>query len=162
MKRIKKYLKIPKIKEHHPKKHIDRKLYNRLKIFVIIVIILASLMLYDVREGILSVHLALGGFVLGIAIGFFVSRMFLIHWHEESAKVASRMDAIGVVILLGYLSFAFSRSWIFAHWIHGVALTAFTFSILAGIMLGRLLGMRLNIRKVLSSRGISLEDGNYY
>jgi hypothetical protein len=33
-------------------------------------------------------------------------------------------------------------------------LTAFTFSILAGIMLGRLLGMLLKIRTILLDRGI--------
>ncbi|MFH1048751.1 MAG: hypothetical protein V1732_03750 [Patescibacteria group bacterium] len=160
MERIKKYLKIPKINEHHLKKHIDRKLFNRLRIFFVIVVILVGLMLYDVFEGILGVNLAFGGFIPGLLIGFFASRIFLIHWHEESAKVVSRMDAIGVIILLCYIFFALSRAWIFEHWIHGAALTAFTFSIMGGIMLGRLLGMRLNIKKILSDRGISFEDGN--
>ena len=73
--------------------------------------------------------------------------------------MVSRMDTIGVVILVSYIAFAISRKWIFEHWIHGATLTVFTFAIMGGIMLGRLLGMRLNIKKVLTDRGISLEDG---
>ncbi len=159
MKRIKKYFKIPKTKEHHLKKHIDRKLFNRLRIFFVIVMVLSGLMLYDILKGILGIELSLGGFILGLLPGFIASRMFFIYWHEENAKVVSRLDAIGIVILLLYVAFALSRKWILGHWLSGAALTAFTFSILAGIMLGRLLGMRLNIRKVLSDRGISLEEG---
>lgn len=158
MQRIKKYLKLPKTKEHHLKKHIDRKLFTRLKIFFVIVIVLSALIIYDISEGILGINLAFLGYILGLIMGFIASRMFLISWHKESAKVVSRLDAIGIVILLLYIVFALSRRWIFGHWLTGSALTAFTFSILAGIMLGRFLGMRLNIRKVLSDRGISLEE----
>ena len=158
MNRIKKYLQIPKRKEHHLEKHIDRKLYNRLRIFFVIVIILVGLIIYDVLGGVLNIGLALGGFALGLVVGFFASRMFLIHWHEENAKVVSRIDEIGFVVMLLYIFFALSINWIFGHWFHGAVLTAFTFSILAGVMLGRLLGMRLNVRKVLSDRGIPLEE----
>ena len=44
----------------------------------------------------------------------------------------------------------------FGHWIHGSVLTAFTYSILAGVMIGRIVGMRLKIKNILSEQSISV------
>ncbi|MGB8217763.1 MAG: hypothetical protein WCE94_10730 [Candidatus Methanoperedens sp.] len=140
------------IKEHPAKKHIDRKLIFRIRIFYVIGIILTGLMLYDVLEGIIGIELSLGGFLLGLFIGFIATRMFIIHWHEERAKVVSRLDTIGIIIMLFYVAFSVSRAWFFGHWIHGSVLTAFTYSILAGIMIGRIAGMRIKIKNILSEQ----------
>ena len=140
------------IKEHPAKKHIDRKLIFRIRIFYVIGIILTGLMLYDVLEGIIGIELSLGGFLLGLFLGFIATRMFIIHWHEERAKVVSRFDSIGIVIMLFYAAFSASRAWLFGHWIHGSVLTAFTYSILSGIMIGRIAGMRIKIKNILSKQ----------
>ena len=146
------------IKEHPAKKHIDRKLIFRIRIFYVIGIILTGLMLYDVLEGIIGIELSLSGFILGLFLGFIATRMFIIHWHEERAKVVSRFDTIGIIIMLFYVAFSISRSWLFGHWIHGSVLTAFTYSILAGIMIGRIVGMRLKIKNILSEQFISSNE----
>jgi hypothetical protein len=124
------------IKEHPAKKHIDRKLIFRMRIFYLISIILTGLMLYEVLEGIIGIELSLGGFLLGLFLGVIATRMFIIHWHEERAKVVSRLDTIGIFVMILYVAFSASRTWLFGHWIHGSVLTAFTYSILAGVMLG--------------------------
>lgn len=147
------------IKEHPAKKHIDRKLIFRIRIFYVIGIILTGLMLYDVLEGIIGIELSLGGFLLGLFLGFIATRMFMIHWHEESAKVVSRFDTIGIIIMLFYVAFSASRAWIFGHWIHGYILTAFTYSTLAGIMIGRIVGMRIKIKNILSEHSFQSPKG---
>ncbi len=140
------------INERPMKKHIDRKLIFRIRIFYVIGIILTGLMLYDIFEDTIGIELSLGGFLLGLFIGVIATRMFIIHWHEERAKVVSRFDTIGIIIMLLYVIFSISRSWLFGHWLHGSTLTAFTYSILAGIMIGRIAGMRLKIRSILSEQ----------
>ncbi len=50
------------------------------------------------------------------------------------------------------------KFWLFEHWIHGSIFTAFTYSILAGVMIGRILGMRLKIKNILSEQSISIEQ----
>lgn len=109
------------IKEHPAKKHIDRKLIFRIRIFYIIGILLTGLMLYEVLEGIIGIELSLVGFLLGLFLGFIATRMFIIHWHEERAKVVSRFDTVGI-----------------------------------GIMIGRIAGMRLKIKNILSEQFISV------
>jgi len=97
------------VKEHPAKKHIDRKLIFRIRMFYVIGIILTGLMLYDVLEGIIGIELSLGGFLLGLFLGFLATRMFIIHWHEERAKVVSRFDTIGIIVMLKYMTFSLSR-----------------------------------------------------
>lgn len=153
----KKVLYFLNIKEHPAKKHIDRKLIFRIRIFYVIGIILTGLMLYEVLEGIIGIELSIGGFLVGLFLGFIATRMFIIHWHEEKAKVVSRFDSIGIVVMLLYVAFSASRTWLFGHWIQGSILTAFTYSILAGVMIGRVVGMRLKIKNILSEQCISLQ-----
>lgn len=153
----KKVLYFLNIKENPAKKHIDRKLIFRIRIFYVIGIILTGLMLYEVLEGIIGIELSIGGFLVGLFLGFIATRMFIIHWHEEKAKVVSRFDSIGIVVMLLYVAFSASRTWLFGHWIQGSILTAFTYSILAGVMIGRLVGMRLKIKNILSEQCISLQ-----
>ncbi len=149
---FKKILNFLNIKEHPGKKHIDRKLIFRIRIFYVMGIILTGLMMYDVLEGIIGIELSLGGFLVGLFLGFIATRMFIIHWHEERAKIVSRFDTIGIIIMLLYVAFSVSRTWLFGHWIHGSILTAFTYSILAGIMIGRIVGMRIKIKNILSKQ----------
>jgi hypothetical protein len=152
----KKILNFLNIKEHPAKKHIERKLIFRIRIFYMIGILLTGLMLYEVLEGIIGVELALGGLLLGFFLGFIATRMFIIHWHEEKAKVVSRFDTIGIFVMVLYVAFSASRTWLFGHWIHGSVLTAFTYSILAGVMIGRIVGMRLKIKNILSEQSITV------
>lgn len=152
--RSKRLLGFLNIKEHPAKKHIDRRLIFRLRLFYVISILLIGLMLYDVFEGIIGIELVLGGFFLGAFIGLIANRMFVIHWHEERAQVVSRFDKVGIVILLLYVAFSISRRWLFGHWIQGSLLTAFTYDILAGVMIGRVAGMSLKIRNILSERSL--------
>jgi hypothetical protein len=113
-------------------------------------------MLYEVLEGIIGLELALGGFLLGLFLGFIATRMFIIHWHDEKAKVVSRFDTLGIFVLLLYVAFSTSKAWLFGHWINGSVLTAFTYSILAGVIIGRIVGMRLKIKNILSEQFISV------
>ena len=62
------------IKEHPAKKHMDRKLIFRIRIFYVIAIFLTGLMLYDVLEGIIGFELSFGGFLLGLFLGFIATR----------------------------------------------------------------------------------------
>ncbi|MCX9081381.1 MAG: hypothetical protein OIN83_04220 [Candidatus Methanoperedens sp.] len=112
-------------------------------------IILTELMLFEVLKGIIGIGLSLIGFLLGLLLGFIATRMFIIHWHEEKAKFVSRFDTICIIVMLIYVAFSASRTSLFGNLIHGSVLTAFAYSILAGIMIGRIVGMRLNKRTVL-------------
>ncbi len=136
------------------RKHLDRKLIFRLRIFVLIFMIMLGITAYDIFRQRIDFVLAGGGLLLGTMIGFVAGRMFVTKWHEQANKMVARIDEVGVAVLILYVLFSVFRNRIFGHWLHGPILTAFTFSVIGGVMLGRLLTTIRSIKNILSTRGI--------
>ena len=136
------------------RKHLDRKLIFRLRIFALVFMIMFGILAYDIFQNTISFVLAGGGLLLGIVIGFIAGRMFVTKWHEQANKVVAQIDEVGVGVLILYVLFSVFRNRIFGHWLHGPTLTAFTFSIIGGVMLGRLLTTIRSIKNILSERAI--------
>jgi hypothetical protein len=136
------------------KEHVHRKLIFRLRKFLIIFVVMISVIIYDIISHTIGYTLAFSGIVLGFAIGYLAGHISDIVWHEETSKVVARMDRMGFIFLALYVTFSLSRRWIFGHWIHGAALTAFSFSMAAGIMAGRLFSTRSQIRNILKDQGV--------
>lgn len=134
--------------------HIDRLLIFRLSFFVLLFIIMMGLMCYDIYAGIIGAGLSLLGFFLGLGVGFGSQRVFQIKWHKKEKKVTSKIDKLGLAVLVPYLTFTISRHFIFQYWFKGQVLYAFTFSFVAGVMLGRVLAMSRSIKKILVERGL--------
>lgn len=136
------------------KRHIDRKLIFRIRIFILIFLTMMGITVYDALQHRIGILLAFGGIILGVIIGFIANRIFSTKWHPEASKVVTHIDELGVIILIVYITFSFFKKWIFSHWLYGPTLTAFTFSLLGGIMLGRLLGTIRNVKNTLIFNGI--------
>ena len=143
-----------KSRRHIARKHIDKKLLFRLRLFILITLVMLGFVTWDILQQTIGVELALVGIVIGITVGFLAGRMFAILWHEDTNKVVVRLDRIGVIILIAYILLAIGRRWVLGMWLQGPVLTAFSLSIIAGTMFGRLLSMGLQIRKVLRQQGI--------
>jgi len=133
---------------------VHRKLLFRLRRLAIIFIIISVILIYDLSHNYIATYLPVIGFIFGMVIGLIIARrMHRISWDAETNKAVTKMDRLGIIILILYLLFAVSRHWIFSHWLHGYALSSFTMSMAAGGMLGRLLTTRQKIRKILKQEG---------
>lgn len=133
---------------------VHRKLLFRLRRLAIIFIIITAILIYEISQHYIAGYLAWFGFLLGILIGLLIGRrMHNISWDAETNKAVTKMDRLGIIILILYILFAISRHWILSHWLQGYALTAFSLSIAAGGMLGRLWTTRQRIRQVLKEEG---------
>ncbi|MDQ5971648.1 MAG: hypothetical protein QG566_594 [Patescibacteria group bacterium] len=131
------------------KKHIDKKLVRRMTMFAIILTIMTGVLVYEIFISNINFLWIIVGIAVGIFIGFVAGRIFTIEWSQEKKVVVGRLDLIGGIVLTLYILVSVGRSWIFAHWFKGMMLTAFTFSFIEGAMIGRLLSMRFNIKRVL-------------
>jgi hypothetical protein len=149
-----KFLMKIKNRKEFAKEHLNKKLIQRLRIFIIMFIGLAGYIIYDIIRNKFNFLLMALAFVLGVIIGALAGRMFKIQWHEETEKVVAKLDTIGIVVLILYIAFSIARSRIFGLWFHGPILTVFSFSFATGAILGRILSMASNIRKVLYTQGI--------
>lgn len=145
---------MPLSKRKEVKQFVHRKLLFRLRRLAIIFLIISGIVIYEISHNYIGVYLALIGFMMGMVIGLLVSRrMHNISWNAETSKAVTKMDRLGIIILVLYILFAISRQWILSHWLQGYALTAFSLSVAAGGMLGRLWTTRQKIRQVLREAG---------
>ncbi len=145
---------MPLSKRKEVKQFVHRKLLFRLRRLAIFFIIVFSILIYEISKNYIAGYLAAAGFILGAVIGVLVSRrMHTISWNAETSKAVTKMDRLGIVILIAYILFAICRKWIFGYWLQGYALSAFTLSVAAGGMLGRLWHTRQKIRGILKKEG---------
>lgn len=136
-------------------KFVHRKLLFRFRRLVVFFIVIVSVVVYEVSHNYIAAYLAVGGLAIGLIIGLVVGkRMHTISWNAETNKAVTRMDRLGTIILVAYLIFAVGRKWIFSHWLSGYALSAFSMSVGAGGMFGRLYALRQRLRQVLKEEGI--------
>lgn len=145
---------MPLSKRKEVGRFVHKKLLFRLRRLAIIFLIITGVLIYELSHHYIAGYLALFGFMLGMVIGLLVSRrMHNISWDAETNKAVTKMDRLGIIILVVYLLFAISRHWILSHWLQGYALSAFSLSVAAGGMLGRLWNTRQKIRQVLKQAG---------
>lgn len=129
---------------------MDRKLRIRLTIFALIALILLGFATYDVLRGDLAWWEAVVTLVLGLGIGYLFGRAVKIRWHDEEEKVISQMDLLGGLAIGAYILLAIGRRFVLGEFFTGAALTAITLAAVSGILIGRFLGMRQNIRRALA------------
>jgi len=136
------------------KQYVERKLVIRLWIFFIIFLLLLTVIIYEINKGYLEGAACVGAMMMGIMIGAVFVRRKRVYWEEETSKVIARMDRIGIGLLVVYILFAVARHYFLHSWLHGNRLIAFSLSLTAGAMLGRLLSIRSQIRQILKERKI--------
>ncbi|HYF32284.1 MAG TPA: hypothetical protein VD993_14270 [Chitinophagaceae bacterium] len=136
------------------KKYVERKLLRRLRIFFVVFILLMGVIIYEIVYQHLEAAACVGAMMMGMLVGAVFVRRKRIYWEEETSQVIARMDKIGIALLVVYILFAVARHWFLHQWLTGNRLTAFSFSLAAGAMLGRLLSIRSQIRQILKERSI--------
>ena len=134
--------------------YLDKRALFRLRLLFGIFILMFLILIHDLFDHKIGLLLASSGLLIGIGLGFLAGRMIKVKWHEKRNKVISEMDRLGVIILILYILFEYYRNVIFGRWLGGVTLTAFGFSILTGMMLGRFLNTKMDIEDVLKEKNV--------
>ena len=141
--------------------HVGKRLRSRVRIYLVIFVVMLAVVIVDtVLTGTAPILAGLG-LLVGVAVGVFVSRMYRLDWDESGNQVVSRIDRIGAAILVAYILFAISRSWLVGSFVERSAVGPVGLSIVCGIMLGRVVGMSHGIRGVLHDAGVDVpvEEG---
>jgi hypothetical protein len=130
---------------------IDRRLIVRLRIYIIVMLFMFAVIVYEVLQGRFSIQFAISGIIFGLVVGIIVSRMYNLSWDEEANNVIGSIDTIGAVILVSYLIFIFTKSYFLGYVVQGASLFAIIIGITAGTMLGRVLATRHGINEILKA-----------
>ena len=94
------------------RQHVDHRLRDRLRIFLIVWLILVSGVTIDVLRHKFDISLVLVGSLTGFLIGLVLGRMYRLDWDREATKIVSRFDVVGRMILGVYILFMVGRDWI--------------------------------------------------
>jgi hypothetical protein len=87
--------------------------------------------------------------LLGGGIGVIITRIYKISWDHNAEKVIHHLDLYGIVILVLYGLFEFFRTTIVGYFIQGPSVALTSLALLAGLMIGRVLGIRGKISAVI-------------
>jgi hypothetical protein len=128
---------------------VSKQLKTRLAIYAFASIALLLASIYDVLRGDVIWWIALAAIVVGYGMGYVFSRIRKLKWDAAGEKIITQWDTVGVIAIILYLVVEYGRDWLFSHWFSGVALSAITFSFIAGLLLGRLLGTHHSIQKII-------------
>lgn len=80
--------------------------------------------------------------------------MFHTSWDKDAKKVVSRLDIFGGVVLGLYILFELFRERIVGYFTHDIQVSTAGFAVLAGIMIGRILGTRGKIIQILKEQKV--------
>lgn len=133
---------------------VQPRLRTRLRLYFVIFLGMLGVVAGDTLVTATAPGLVIVGLIARVVGGVVVSRTYRLNWDADAAKVVSRIDRIGAAILVLYMVFAISRSWLIGHWVQGSALGPVGLSIVCGVMFGRVAGMSHGIRRVLRDAGI--------
>jgi hypothetical protein len=128
---------------------VKKKMIYRLRIFYLVSVSMFCFIVYEIAVGKLEVFIATAAMVLGILTGWLAAQRYKLAWDEEASQVITKMDRMGIILLVIYLSFTLSRKWIFGHWLTGETLTLFSLTFGNGAMMARVLCLRKKIRRII-------------
>ncbi len=143
-------------KRDHFKKYVDKKLWQRMKIYFFISLAMIAVAIYEVIISAINPLFAVIIFVGSIIVGYFLARMFHISWNPEEQVVTSRIDLFWGIILGVYILFSIGRSYLIKSLVDHSLVTVVTFAMISGIMIGRFLGMRWKIKSIFKKQNIGL------
>jgi hypothetical protein len=113
-----------------------------------------GIVLYEIFINILPLEFAVVGIFIGLFVGIISARMYHLSWSKDAKKIVSRLDTVGIIILVCYMAFVIVRSKLIGYFVAAPMVGAVGFSITAGIMIGRLIGTRNAIIEILKEREI--------
>ena len=134
--------------------HTSPRLRLSLRLFVVVAIVLLAAVIYEAIRYHAAAWQIILGLLVGMAFGIVFARMYHISWDEDAQHVTNNIDIYGIVVLILYIAFDFSRSHLVHIFTHSSAVPAISLALLAGAMYGRVLGSGRAIMKILREQEV--------
>lgn len=136
------------------KKHVHNRVLFQLVIFALVSAGLLAAVSYDALAGEIGLSLVALGLGIGLGVGYAFSRIFKLGWHADTQKVVMSLDKMSFVLIGAYVAFRVFGEQLLGNYIHGPALSAFSFALLSGILIGRFISIWGGVSRILKQQGI--------
>ena len=134
--------------ENRSRQNVHRKIKVKLWIYFLVFLISLMMSMFHYVKGNISFYFPLGGFIIGFLIGHIVSRMNKVIWDEDSEKIDLKLDKLGIVILLVYLTFVIFKNVLIEDIVHLHHIGSISLAVLSGTMLGHAVALRKKVLKI--------------
>ncbi len=129
--------------------HVHEPLLLRLWIYVVLSILILAQVVYHALTDRINLSYPGLALLLGIGLGVMITRIHKIFWDHNEEKVIHHLDLYGIIIFVLYALFEFFRTSIVSYFIQGPSVALTSLALLAGLMIGRVLGIRGKISAVI-------------
>lgn len=134
---------------------LDKRIKSQLIFYFLIFLGFLGIAIFQIISNRVGILFPAVGLLFGISIGIFAARVFHISWDHNAGKVIARLDILGITIFLLCLAIEFIQEQYLAYFVQGPLVLTVSFAVFAGVMLGRLLGIRQRVREVLEHQNFS-------
>ncbi len=130
--------------------HVDKKLKRKVRIYLGIALIMFFIALYELAISHYSILRILIFFVGWLILGYFFTRIFHLKRNPDDEMITSRIDRLGIVVLVLYIGFAIARRFIIQEFVpNHSAFIAVYIALISWLMFGRFLGLQRKIFTIL-------------
>ena len=136
------------------KRHVHNRVLMQLVIFALVSAGLLVAVCYDAVIGEIALWLLAAALVAGVGVGYIVGKVFKLAWHADTRKVIMSLDKMSFVLIGVYVVFRIFGDQLLGEYLHGAALSAFSFAFLGGLLVGRLLSIWNSVSRILKEQGI--------
>ena len=134
------------------RKHTHPRLQMQFVLFTIIAIVMLGVVIYDVVNQGASLWLIVIGVLVGGIIGYALSWAFKIRWHEDTKRVIQNADRLSFLLIALYIVVRTGGQQLLGHYVHGPMLVALLYSVIAGVMIGRVIALGRRVGRVLKTK----------
>ena len=135
-------------------RHLHQRILIQIALFIVITVAMFGIVITDAVTSHLNLWWILLGAIIGIILGYVVGRAFRLSWHEDSQKVIMNVDRTGFIVIILYVLIRALVNSEAGNLLSGIELLAVTYSLLGGIMIGRLASMGRRIVRMLRDQQI--------
>jgi hypothetical protein len=89
-----------------------------------------GIVLYEILIKILPLEFAVVGIFIGLFGGIISARMYHLSWSHDAKKIVSRLDVVGIIILVVYMAFVIVRSKLIGYFVAAPMVGAVGFRLL--------------------------------
>ncbi|MDB4991915.1 MAG: hypothetical protein JWL75_160 [Parcubacteria group bacterium] len=134
--------------------YLHKRILWQLAVIFIAAVFLLIAVIRDAVVGDISVVPILIAMIVGLGVGYLSGRIFGLAWHAETSKVIMTMDKMSIILIVLYIIFRVFSAQILGDYYNGETLSALSFAVLDGLLIGRLVSMWRRIRVIWIEQGI--------
>lgn len=128
---------------------VSLKIRRKLKFFALMFFIFLGLSFYYFIKEQVPVKYPVLVFIIGLFLGALLSRIQNVTWDKNGEQIVKEFDIISGVLLFFLILLILFKKEILHEFIHLPKLSAVIFALNSGIMLGRIIKIRHQIKKIL-------------